>query len=242
MPGRLRGFTPRKAGFTLIELLVVIAIIAILAAILFPVFARARESARRSACLSNMKQVALGLNMYAQDYDERFPVHIVTTGTSGQDVANYSTSTRTIWINATMPYVKNTGIWWCPSATPHATAPPIGPSDSNYYYNGHCSGKSLAAVEFPADSVLFAEWKYRTANTGMRPSPGHLCPPPIGTGNTCPDTFHPNSEWGSNHVTGDARTTGIGAQAGIRGAPWPYVDGHVKFRPTSWVMQNWKNF
>src|ERR1051326_2554031 len=62
-----------RHGFTLIELLVVIAIIAILAAILFPVFARAREQARRSACLSNMKQIGLGLAMYLQDYDQTFP-------------------------------------------------------------------------------------------------------------------------------------------------------------------------
>jgi prepilin-type N-terminal cleavage/methylation domain-containing protein len=63
----------KRQAFTLIELLVVIAIIAILAAILFPVFAQAREKARATACLSNMKQLALGLQMYAQDYDEVFP-------------------------------------------------------------------------------------------------------------------------------------------------------------------------
>lgn len=64
----------KRNGFTLIELLVVIAIIAILAAILFPVFAQARESARTTSCLSNMKQIGLGVKMYAQDYDEEFPM------------------------------------------------------------------------------------------------------------------------------------------------------------------------
>src|SRR5436853_7431745 len=64
----------RRSGFTLIELLVVIAIIAILAAILFPVFAQARESARITSCLSNMKQIGLSWNMYAQDYDETYPL------------------------------------------------------------------------------------------------------------------------------------------------------------------------
>lgn len=73
MPKLSRSSTPR-GGFTLIELLVVIAIIAILAAILFPVFARARENARRSSCQSNLKQIGLGLLMYAQDHDERFPM------------------------------------------------------------------------------------------------------------------------------------------------------------------------
>jgi prepilin-type N-terminal cleavage/methylation domain-containing protein len=66
-------FSPRRSGFTLIELLVVIAIIAILAAILFPVFAQAREKARGAACLSNTKQLTTGFVMYAQDYDETFP-------------------------------------------------------------------------------------------------------------------------------------------------------------------------
>src|SRR5438445_10640700 len=67
----------RKSGFTLIELLVVIAIIAILAAILFPVFARARESARRATCLSNLKQLGTAFQMYAQDYDETYPSGLV---------------------------------------------------------------------------------------------------------------------------------------------------------------------
>jgi prepilin-type N-terminal cleavage/methylation domain-containing protein len=71
LPRTCRGLAPR--GFTLIELLIVIAIIALLAAILFPVFSRARESARRSSCASNLKQIGLGMLQYAQDYDEQLP-------------------------------------------------------------------------------------------------------------------------------------------------------------------------
>jgi prepilin-type N-terminal cleavage/methylation domain-containing protein len=222
----------RNKGFTLIELLVVIAIIAILAAILFPVFAKAREAARRTGCASNMKQVTTGLIMYTQDYDEIFPVQ------QDNDLGTYATSVRGCWINSTMPYVKNQGVWWCPSARRHASVPPNPPSDSNYYYNGHASGKALAAIDRPAEAVLFAEWTYRTPNTGNRPYPNDSCP----NGGTCPNTTHANSEWGSNHVPGDAPTTGLGAQAGIRGGNWPFADGHVKFRASSQVMKDWVNY
>src|SRR4051812_18788683 len=80
---RRRGLAPWTGrGFTLIELLVVIAIIAILAAILFPVFARARENARRAACQSNLKQIMLGIAQYNQDYDERYPLGSIVVGAS----------------------------------------------------------------------------------------------------------------------------------------------------------------
>src|SRR5687768_9460690 len=104
--------TRQARGFTLIELLVVIAIIAILAAILFPVFARARESARRSGCLSNMKQVTMGVLMYAQDYDEVMPVQ-------DGDPCPYADSKKAVWITSTMPYVKNKQVFYCPSAKIH---------------------------------------------------------------------------------------------------------------------------
>ena len=91
-------------GFTLIELLVVIAIIAILAAILFPVFARARENARRSSCQSNLKQIGLGLLQYTQDYDETLP----------PDSVNLPGKTAT-WHDLTYPYVKSEQLYNCPS-------------------------------------------------------------------------------------------------------------------------------
>jgi prepilin-type N-terminal cleavage/methylation domain-containing protein/prepilin-type processing-associated H-X9-DG protein len=102
-----------RNGFTLIELLVVIAIIAILAAILFPVFAQAREKARSATCVSNLKQLALGFQMYAQDYDENLPnwqwgKHYV----SGSVDHNNG---KTIWWNAIYPYVKNVKVYNCPS-------------------------------------------------------------------------------------------------------------------------------
>lgn len=97
---------PTRRGFTLIELLVVIAIIAILAAILFPVFAQAREKARAISCLSNIKQLGLALNMYNQDYDETFPLnHIEGYWADANDIG---------WAYATQPYIKNVQMLHCP--------------------------------------------------------------------------------------------------------------------------------
>jgi prepilin-type N-terminal cleavage/methylation domain-containing protein len=98
----------RRRGFTLIELLVVIAIIAILAAILFPVFARARENARRASCQSNLKQIGLGLMQYVQDYDERLPGRMFHDGGGAED------STQN-WRRTIQPYVKSTQLFRCPS-------------------------------------------------------------------------------------------------------------------------------
>ena len=112
----------RRTGFTLIELLVVIAIIAILAAILFPVFARAREKARQASCASNLKQLALGYKMYVQDYDEKnmfdrnwfnpVPSPLPTGGCTSNCGGSYMP-----WSAAIQPYVKNTQLMTCPSDT-----------------------------------------------------------------------------------------------------------------------------
>jgi prepilin-type N-terminal cleavage/methylation domain-containing protein/prepilin-type processing-associated H-X9-DG protein len=99
-----------RPGFTLIELLVVIAIIAILAAILFPVFAQARAKARQTACLSNMKQVGMGINMYVQDYDEVYPANNWTYAPN-----NYCAD-QGGWMQEIQPYIKNTQVYVCPDA------------------------------------------------------------------------------------------------------------------------------
>jgi prepilin-type N-terminal cleavage/methylation domain-containing protein len=101
----------KTRAFTLIELLVVIAIIAILAAILFPVFAQARERARAVSCLSNTKQIALGLMMYDQDYDETFPVAFPGTN----PINGGQTGIPEPYDSQIMPYLKNDGVFTCPS-------------------------------------------------------------------------------------------------------------------------------
>lgn len=99
----------KNAGFTLIELLVVIAIIAILAAILFPAFARARENARRTSCLSNLKQTGLGTMMYVQDYDETFPLYATTVAWLDYPFTPFQ--------GLIHPYTKNYQIFSCPSSS-----------------------------------------------------------------------------------------------------------------------------
>ena len=113
-----------RRGFTLIELLVVIAIIAILAAILFPVFAKAREKARQTSCASNVKQLSLALLMYVQDYDEMFTV-----------VRSIQPYYARLWYEAIAPYVKNSQVFVCPSANYTSAW-------GGYGYNGYGSNRN----------------------------------------------------------------------------------------------------
>ena len=107
-------FNPRRNAFTLIELLVVIAIIAILAAILFPVFGRARENARRSSCQSNLKQIGLGVIQYTQDYDEMMP--------PARNTAPYNNAP---WHVLVQPYIKSYQLFKCPSNTSNTDTDPL---------------------------------------------------------------------------------------------------------------------
>ena len=165
----------RKKGFTLIELLVVIAIIAILAAILFPVFAKAREKARQASCTSNQKQIGLAILQYVQDYDETFPP---TLFLSNPGYMYYS------WAIVISPYVKNYNAYSCPSAKGFRTAfdvtsntaalGPDGrlidyiPNGSIFIYNDLPPAVvvSLAAIKTPSDTIIFAD---RATSTPANP-------------------------------------------------------------------------
>lgn len=163
-----------KRGFTLIELLVVIAIIAILAAILFPAFAKARESARRASCSSNLKQIGISMMQYSQEYDER-----VVPGTVYGSVS----ATGTAWMGLLQPYLKSTQIFSCPSDSDTSVTGSMPASgdwlvDMPHFHTsyGYCvyiggspnpdpvsfpdvprGGISLASIMSPATTVMVAE-------------------------------------------------------------------------------------
>ena len=216
-------------GFTLIELLVVIAIIAILAAILFPVFARARENARRASCQSNQKQIGLAIMQYAQDYDERLPGAASNAGGVDKQgwvvYTSYDTSTYTATFDvrqgAIYPYVKSAQVFICPSDTAgqqsglsyslnSCTMTPDTPPFSTAF----ATGKSLASFDDTAQYLYLTEETLRLAvlPTGktqeqVSTDDGYFQFDPAGT------------------YTNPAVKRHMGTGANVL-----YLDGHVKFQ------------
>ena len=149
----------QRRAFTLIELLVVIAIIAILAAILFPVFTRARENARRASCQSNLKQITLGILMYVQDYDEHYPMYRVPASSTDYAARPFG------WADALQPYTKSTQILQCPSDSSGPDSTPSSSGYSDYAYNlwvggwdsSKNTGLSLATLTEPSLTVLVSD-------------------------------------------------------------------------------------
>lgn len=227
-----------RRAFTLIELLVVIAIIAILAAILFPVFAKAREKARQTSCASNLKQLSLAISQYAQDYDERFPsatfaierdpssgLPASTPGTpsmagwyfsDASGATGYEGYNLYSWMDRIFPYVKSVQVFECPSK------PAWNGIEPSYGYSGNISGgvgafigvslppTSLGAIERPSEVVMLGDWG---GWLGAYPAWDGI----VGTGWIYP-------------YTNDAVGTTFGkACIHNEGANIAFVDGHVKW-------------
>jgi len=193
----------RAPGFTLIELLVVIAIIAILAAILFPVFAQAREKARATTCLSNNKQIGLSVAMYMQDYDNTFmsqPADGMLTVAAGGKTPTY--------YDELLPYTKSQQIWICPSDLPNSNGKAkLAPPAMGYHMNGNLvtkTGLAEAAVAAPSNCLLMRE-----SGAGVTWLEAYLRP----YYNGCDDTFQ-----GSNNT--------VWRQNGKTGRAGPHMDGY----------------
>jgi len=204
---------PRR-GFTLIELLVVIAIIAILAAILFPVFAQAREAARRTQCGSNLRNLNAAMLMYVQDYDETFPLGAYAIAGGAM-----------MWHDMIDPYVKNTGIWHCPSSSVKKTDA-SGQPTTHFAYNARYlvgmdfnyiqNPVSLAAVQTPAETVLLTDAKSSVTGSWCGDDGKFLLLP-----------GDPNSDcWGRP------------AYLHAEGANVAWVDGHVKWQKANQFYLN----
>jgi prepilin-type N-terminal cleavage/methylation domain-containing protein/prepilin-type processing-associated H-X9-DG protein len=204
----------KNRGFTLIELLVVIAIIAILAAILFPVFARARENARRASCQSNLKQITLGWIQYTQDHDE-FVVPFTSTGATG-GIAHF-------WTSALQPYLKSTQIYTCPSKSR---------SNVSYTYNNEVARASqttpvgprhIASIPLPTLTPLYLDANGVANSTAVPlqalsffPSTGGVPGRRLNAAGTAWELSNDGAPETDIHMMG---------------ANFAFVDGHVKWLP-----------
>ena len=180
-----------RRGFTLIELLVVIAIIAILAAILFPVFAKAREKARQSSCLSNCKQLALATLQYARVFDERF-VRGRIPERQGRGITYYTT------IQQLAPYITSAQVFDCPSSSLKSAV--VYNGERCYGFNQLLFGQPIGACQSPSETVMMGD---ATPNTWM--GAWDLYPPTVGRRPDRLDGSEFPLGWGS-HTTPSTQT------------------------------------
>lgn len=232
----------KRNGFTLIELLVVIAIIAILAAILFPVFAQAREKAKQSACLSNMKQMGLALRLYADDYDGGYPAVYDDESDTNQD----GRLDRQVWADKIFPYTKSRNIFACPSKQ-NLTSDP---TTIAAYVAGGMTLKSLGMTTYNMNMCHNWHWPEGTNTTAGAPdwvypvsenqSANPTMTQAIMEGNTTIGWFwqHWNGAhngWATTRMEGDKLVLRgvLGEETSIRhtdGINQTYIDGHAGFK------------
>ena len=200
----------KRRGFTLIELLVVIAIIAILAAILFPVFSRARAKARQSSCSSNQKQLTLALLMYADDWDEILPprYYEASPGVFLHWDTHYA-----------QPYITNTDILTCPSTKQRSFG----------YNDTYIQGQFLGAVYSPSETVMLCDAKKCFDSSGVVVGPDHRVDAPSMFGSP---PAKPANDADDQPVAGDAGWMTRPRAIHNGGANVAWVDGHVKWGKT----------
>jgi prepilin-type N-terminal cleavage/methylation domain-containing protein/prepilin-type processing-associated H-X9-DG protein len=242
----------KPQGFTLIELLVVIAIIAILAAILFPVFARARENARRASCQSNLKQIGLGFAQYLQDYDGQYPygcdkatINLSNAGAqdahSERDAGSACNiqNSRSSWMDKLQPYTKSTQLFGCPSAnklTVNGTAYNASPEGADAY--GVAPDASHISLGIPygynCDYIGGCGWEGNTAMGGWAAREAQL----ENTAQTIlvSESNYYNSIHGKPYLLSIKYINGLGyswnGNRHLEGTNLLFCDGHVKwFKP-----------
>ena len=214
-----RAARTKRAGFTLIELLVVIAIIAILASILFPVFAQARKNAQRTSCLSNMKQIGLAVIQYTADYDER----LMPNNTSGGDA---------FWADSLQPYTKSTQVYACPSDSVADMCKPNGRYQMSYglnnIYNSDPTHQmfqnpiSLAGVDDSSGTIFIGDVMSEKNQAGD-------CYQVVG------DIFVNGT--GSTYAKVSNGSQGAYVARHLGGTNWGYMDGHAKWLPLDRALE-----
>ncbi len=220
-----------RRAFTLIELLVVIAIIAILAAILFPVFAQAKEAAKKTTDLSNCRQLGVAIMMYANDFDDYFPL------------TNFPAPENT-WTNHVQPYIKNRAIYRSPadnsSNWPPASLLATDPTFLTYRMTSYFLNAYMSGAQFGGKYATITSIAGPASTIYLAPSPDnvvrdHFAPFFWGDPPEIPDAFMQNMTWDS----AKQETKALKIRAFTGGANYTYVDGHAKFG--RWNQVWWRN-